>query len=241
MDGILRCSKYAFGPNRLHYCGPDKNKEILSYIEEGETDQGLVGLLSQFETMYPYLRHIADANKIQDPLDDRVVEAYWLGNSLLDTIPKQKFYRHLEENLRLKDKFGMHGFGFVAEKIGRGALPFHAFHVFDVWKRNGNDRHTVGNMDACRISFGKIISVNGPFLTVETEPLVLQNGKLALGPTLQKKLIRELESDYDIEQLQPGDMVSMHWNVVCEKLTQRQVENLRKYTLMHMAIANETI
>jgi len=59
MNGILRCSRYAFGPNRLHYCGPDANSEIRSYIDEDATDPGLEKLMSQFQTMFPYLRHIA--------------------------------------------------------------------------------------------------------------------------------------------------------------------------------------
>jgi hypothetical protein len=91
------------------------------------------------------------------------------------------------------------------------------------------------------VSSGKILSVNGPFLTVETKPLLYKDGKLTLGEAIQKKLIRELESDYDIEQLKQGDLVSMHWNVVCEKITPQQAKNLEKYTLRHLALANETL
>jgi hypothetical protein len=243
MDGILRCSKYAFGPNRLHYCGPDRNREIFSYIEEKESDEGLVRLMSQFETMYPYLLHIAEANHIQDPLDDRVVEAYWIGNELLEKIPKQKFYAHLLDGLRLKDKLGAKSFGLVAEKIDHGAVPHHSFHVLDIWRRTGHieREHTLESMDSCRISCGKIVSVNGPFIIVQTEPLVYENGKLAIGMPIEKKLVRQLESDYDIEQLRPEDWVSIHWSVICEKITKRQAENLRKYTKRHIKLANETL
>ncbi|MCK9352287.1 MAG: DUF6390 family protein [Candidatus Pacebacteria bacterium] len=243
MDGILRCSKYAFGPNRLHYCGPDRNSEIFSYIEEKETDDGLVRLMSQFETMHPYLLHIAEANHIQDPLDDRVVEAYWIGNDLLEKIPKQKFYAHLLDGLHLKDKFGLKGFNAIAGKIDQGAVPHHSFHVFDIWRRTGHveREHTLESMDACRISSGKIVSVNGPFIIVLTEPLLYEKGKLFLGPASEKKLVRQLESDYDIEQLKKDDIVTIHWNVICEKITKRQEENLKKYTLRHIRLANLTI
>jgi hypothetical protein len=59
MDGVLRCSRYAFGPNRLHFCGPDANREIWDYVNEGFTDFGLQKLLRGFETLYPYLDRIA--------------------------------------------------------------------------------------------------------------------------------------------------------------------------------------
>jgi len=243
MDGILRCSKYAFGPNRLHYCGPDKNREILAYIEEDTADNGLMALLRQFETMYPYLRHISEANGLKDPLDERVIEAYWLGNELLDRIPKQKFYTHLLEGLDLKNKLGIKNFELVSGKIDDGALPHHSFHVLDVWKRTGSAEreHTVENMGECIVSWGKVIAVNGPFITIETEPLEYRDGKLCIGAPIVKKIVRQLESDYDIEQLKPGDLVSIHWSVICEKITPRQFANLKKYTLKHIALANQTL
>ena len=80
VDGIARCTRYAFGPNRLHLCGPDANKEVLAYLKEGVSDPGLENLLRRFSTLYPYLQHIAQANHIADPCDERVVEAYWIGN-----------------------------------------------------------------------------------------------------------------------------------------------------------------
>src|SRR3989304_3467125 len=106
MDGLLRAGRYAFGPNRLHYCGPDANAEILAHIREGVADPGLAKLLSAFQTMYPSLLHIAHANDIKDPFNERVVEAYWVGNELLENISQKQFYRHLREGLRLKDRLG---------------------------------------------------------------------------------------------------------------------------------------
>ena len=95
LGGIMRCSRYSFGPNRLHYCGPDRNSELRDYIKTNKTDPGLRGILQKFETLYPYLRHIARINNISDPFDYRVVEAYWLGNSLLDFEEKKELYNFL--------------------------------------------------------------------------------------------------------------------------------------------------
>jgi hypothetical protein len=96
-------------------------------------------------------------------------------------------------------------------------------------------------MDKCRISWGEVTAVGGPFISVSTAPLLLVEQKLTLGEPLVKKYVRRLESDYDIEQLKKGDLVTIHWDVVCEKVTSRQVAWLRKYTLRHIALANETL
>lgn len=243
LDGILRCSRYAFGPNRLHYCGPDKNKEIRDYINDDASDGGLVGLLTQFETMYPYLRHIAAANHIKDPLDERVVEAYWLGNELLERIPKQDFFVHLLDGLGLKKKLGTRNFDTVSGKIGQGAVPHHSFHVLDIWKRTGHveREHTLESMDECRISWGTVTAISGPVVNVSTEPLLYMNRKLVLGAPAPRRLVRRLESEYDIEQVAIGDRVSIHWGIICEIISPKQVSALKRYTLRHIALANETL
>lgn len=243
MNGILRCSRYAFGPNRLHYCGPDANREIGAYMEHDASDPGLQSLLAAFRTMYPYLRLIAHANGIRDPFDDRVVEAYWIGNGLLDAVENRPFCRHLAEGLDMKRKMDGKSFDLVAAKIGRGALPHHSFHVLDIWKRTGrlDIAHTLESMEACRISWGTVTAVDGPSISVEAEPLVYADGKLQLAPPAKKVVRRALQSLSDIETLRPGDVITMHWNVPCERVTPAQARALRAYTLRHIALANLTI
>jgi len=41
MNGLWRCAKYAFSPNKLKYCGPDKNQELKGYLQTKTSDQGL--------------------------------------------------------------------------------------------------------------------------------------------------------------------------------------------------------
>ncbi|MFH1170286.1 MAG: DUF6390 family protein [Candidatus Vogelbacteria bacterium] len=243
MEGILRCSRYSFGPNRLHYCGPDANAELRAQIEAGATDFGLAKLLKQFKTLYPYLVHIAEANKIKDPFDSRVVEAYWLGNKLLEVVEKRKLHRFLTDDLGVKKIVSNKEFRWVEEKISYGAVPHHSFHVFNIWRRTGqvNVPHTLQSLDECRVSSGTVVSINGPEITVLTEPLIYTGGKLALGAPVTKILTRQLEAEYDIEQIKPGQIVSIHWSVPCEVITKKQALALKKYTLKSIALANQTI
>ena len=239
----MRCGRYSFGPNRLHYCGPDVGKELHDLIESGESNIGLAHLLKQFKTLFPYLKYIAHINNIKDPFDSRVVEAYWLGNELLESVEQRTLYRFLTEDLRVKDKLKSKEFHWLEDKIKRGAVPHHSFHVLNIWDQNGHGDHLkdLERMDECRISSGVVVEVKGPEIKVFTEPLVYENGKFALGPVISKTLTRQLESEYDIEQIKPGQTVSIHWSVPCEVITPVQAATLRKYTLKNIGFANLTL
>lgn len=240
MDSILRCTYYAFGPNRLHYCGPDANQEILAYMNQGISNPGLTAMLKSFQTMYPYLRHIAWSNNIQDPFDEKVIEAYWIGNELLDAIDKKRFYRYLLEELEVKKKLGTKSFDTVTEKLRQGAVPHHSFHVMNVWlqRNTKSPEEILQNIESCRISWGKVQDIDGPTLTVETEPLRIENGTLLFDAPITKKLTRGLDANYGIEQLKVGDIITLHWGVPCEVISNTQSEILRKYTERHMRLVN---
>ena len=42
-----------------------------------------------------------------------------------------------------------------------------------------------------------------------------------------------------VDALQPGDWVSLHWEWVCDRLTEEQVRRLRTFTLRHLRIVND--
>lgn len=240
MDGILRCARYAFSPNKLHLCGPDANREVFSYIKEGASDPGLEKILSAFHTMYPYLRHIAEANKIRDPFDDRVVEAYWIGNNLLETVDKKVFYHHIIDGQKIKKQVNSTEFNQITDKIRSGAVPHHSFHVFTIWKTKKDyvSEYNIENIDNCRISWGIIEKIDGPFLFVKTKPLLYIKDKLILGQPIIKKINRIFTTHYDIEQLRTDDIISIHWNMPCEVITPTQAIMLEKYTLRHINLLN---
>ena len=84
--GPILFARYAFGPNRLGYCGPDDSAELFAEATVGGDLRALRHNAEQFEGAWPYLQLIAKANGVADPLDARVVEAYWLGNSMLENV-----------------------------------------------------------------------------------------------------------------------------------------------------------
>lgn len=253
MNGLLTCTNYAFPPNALHYCGPEKQHEILAYQSEQVADDGLKKILQEFQTLYPYLTLIAYENNIRDPFDSRVVEAYWIGNDLLKNVTMKNFYQHFVKALKLPKKLKKKDFNLLVGKFDQGALPHHAFHVLNVFTRTGHHTvpHTLETMDECRIGWGELITpavqgaheiVSHPELDsgsilVKTKPLILQNGKLTLGPPIIKP-INVPTANY---QLPTASLITFHWSSLCGTITADQARNLEYYTNLAITLANNTL
>ena len=255
--GLLRCAYYAFMPNRLTYCGPDRNKELFDYAVAGEQDGGLQNNLKEFAALYPYLKLIAHSNKIADPFDERVVEAYWIGNELLESVKMNRLYEHLVDEQKLKKKLNKKVLDKVVGKIPMGAKPHHSFHVLNIPKRTGHVDvgHSVETLDKCRISWGQVLkrgqgSGIPPIgragrdqgeITIKIRPLKIENNKLVLGNEIEKEVRVEISGKGFVKDLQKGDWVSVHWGWVCERLSESQVRSLEVWTKYHLALLNLTL
>ncbi len=244
INGLLYCAQYAFPPNLLGYCGPAKSNELLGYRSEQIADKGLNEILVHFETLYPYLTLIAYENNIRDPFDPRVVEAYWIGNSLLHSVTQKKIYSHFADTLALKKKLKQQDFKWLIGKIPQGSLPTHAFHVLNIFVRTGHQmvHHTLETMDNCRIGWGRIVSrsMNYRWVEVETQALIFQDGKLTLSTPIIKKIFLPLTSGKN-NKYKIGSNISFHWHTACGFLSTRQIQNLKKYTQLAIDLANKTI
>jgi hydrogenase maturation factor len=239
LAGPLRFVRYGFMPNQLRYCGGDDNRTLFDYAIAGEVDGGLTPLLRRFTGALPYLQLIARANGIADPFDDRVVEAYWLGNDLLAGVEARQLYDDLRE--RFRRQLTGKTLDLVIGKAPVGARPHHNFHVFDVHSRAGQLEHSLATMDQCRVSWGKVVRVEGPSLVVERQPLVLVDGKLALGPIETAAVARQVDGRGFADGAAPGDWVSLHWGWVCEVIGTEQQRHLAFETTWHLRLANQTL
>ena len=239
LAGMIRFIRYGFMPNRLRYCGGDENRLLFDHAVEQVVDGGLKGHLQKFTGALPYLQLIARGNGIADPFDPRVVDAYWIGNSLLDHVEVRQLYDSLLE------RFGKQLQGrtrdLVLGKAPAGARPHHSFHVLDVHSRVGDFGQTLPTMDHCRVSWGRVVEVDGGELVVDRVPLVLARGKLVLGDPIRERVVRQIEGRGFVEQAAVGDVVSVHWGWACEVLTASQHQRLERYTRHHLDIANQTI
>jgi len=241
IDGVLRCAKYAFMPNYFAYCGPDQNKKLFEYCSQNYYEPNLNRILSEFEVMYPYLKLIARENKIKDEFNSEVVEAYWLGNTLTESVNIKNLYRHFTEDKNLKSKLKK---GLVEKVLGLQpdlAKPHHNFHVMNIWLRAGkiNIMHTLKSIDECRISWGKVKKIKKSTILVDYQPLIIKNDKITLGEVIERGVLTQFDNKSFVKDLKIGDMVTIHWGWVCEKINNQQLNNLKKYTLESLNIFNQ--
>jgi hypothetical protein len=243
LAGALTFGRYAFAPNQLGYCGPDDNSSLFDYVTEKRPDQGLVELERRFEGAYPYLCLIAGANGISDPFDERVVDAYWIGNDLLNGVGPGAMYESLTDRFRPR----MQGtdFRWLMAKLG-SVRPHHNFHVFDIYVRTGlmrdeKARVALGAMDSCRISWGKVMGVEGQELIVERPELTYSDGHLHLSEPRVTRVTRQHKGRGFIDEAKVGDVVTIHWGWACDMVTPGAVRRLRQATDQCLALANTTI
>jgi hypothetical protein len=234
-SGAVTCARYAFAPNFYNYCGPDTGVNFGEYVARSEADGKLVEYISSFETLYPYLVSIAHANNITDPLDERVIEAYWVGNLLLNKVRPQETFSALAEGQQLNKRLGQKELKWLYPKIDQRARLHHSFHVFNIFTRTGHRTvaHTVDTMDQCRIGWGQVINQK---IEVRSQKLEYKDGKLQFV-----KGVRQVVNPIEGLKLKEGDRVSFHWGFVCEKLSETQVKWLSKLTQYHLNLANQTL
>ncbi len=222
--GPLLFARYAYPPNELGLCGADQPLELLQYGHAGVSDQGLAQLARTFEGAWPYLTLIAGANGIGDPLDERVVEAYWVGNRLLERVTAADLARHVEE--RFRGRLGR-AQEHLTDTVAAGAVAHHCFHVFAVYPwlgllRSGVVEQPLRILDQCRITPAVVQALEPDGrLRVSAQPLLWDHGRLLLGEAVQRSVRWQSDGLAFVHEPAVGDHVSLHWDFVCDRLTPR--------------------
>jgi len=240
VSGLQMFARYAYPPNLRGYCGPADHQALLEYGSSGEVDPGLLELAESFTGPWPYLTLIAGAAGIADPFDQRVVEAYWVGNRLLEGIDTGSFGTVLDE--RFRHRAGADWMS-LAESIPEGVLPHHAFHVFGVYPWVGLLAEThrgepLEILQGCRIRWGTVVEVIGETALVRSQPLTWDGTRLDLGPQAVESVTVAHGGLGFTEGLIAGDTVALHWDWVCDRIDDRQVRALCRYTHQQLDITN---
>ncbi len=250
VEGELFHAKHALQPNSLGYCGPDENSRILEHLHTSSVSEDLTSTLTRFEAAYPFVRMIAKSTGRQ-PFDKEVTEAYWIGNSLLDRVQPSEFFDFAHKGLissrkRVGKKDGLteEETKLLFREFGAIAKPHHTFYVLGMYARSNiktaNQGKLLELMDSCRVSWGRVLEVKQKTLVVERVPLAFQDENLTLAAPEKK----EVHYDREIapfSSVRRGDWVSLHWNFASEKLTPRQLGNLRKYAAQGIEATNRLV
>jgi hypothetical protein len=236
-------ARFAYPPNALGYCGPDDARGLLEHVAAGVAaglDGGLREAARRFEGAWPYLQLIAGANGVRDPLDPRVVEAYWIGNGLLDGVDARMLGDSFDERFRRRAGRSWED---LAAAVLAGARPHHNVHVFAVYPwlglmRSGIVDHPLRVLDRCRVRWGRVQEADGESVVVRSRRLTWDGSRLGLGaPEVEQALVAR--DGLNLTPVpSPGSWCALHWDWLCSPLTEGQLRELRARTLDALAVVN---
>lgn len=229
MNGLRQAAAYAMKPNELGRCGPGGVHETLFRFVKNPAEfkeEEIRSILEKFEVAMPYYCLIARANDL-DPFDSKVVEAYWLGNELLDRVD--------EEDVRAAIVDDAEKNGWDRERIAllfnairlKKAKPLHALSVlyFFLFGQTELSSAIKERIDSCRVNAGRVVEA-GKALRVRYRPLSFGPGRgVSFSEEAEKKIARGF-----LEETKPGDLVSFHLDSGIEIIAEKQGENLDHYT-----------
>lgn len=233
MDGLRLATSFGLAPNRLGYCGTQiskKQKILREFVYTGKKEQETRKIISGFEGAYNYYCLIARKNGIKDPLNKKVVEAYWIGNKLLEKVSGEDIKKMILKRFAVPGLLDRAEAEERIKKISSKAKPHHSFHVFILGTVTGKiDLNTTKLKDVCRVGWGKVLELENrgskPKAIVAYKPIVK-------GYKFGKEKKIEIRWDKKIiPELKIGDWVAFHWREVSMVLTGENIKNLEKYTL----------
>ncbi|MFH0885004.1 MAG: DUF6390 family protein [Candidatus Micrarchaeota archaeon] len=236
MDGAELASLYAFPPNRHGYCGTRGFCATLRKFQEGKTgSHALRSELARFCPHYAYLSLIARESGLQ-PFDKEVVRAFWTGNSLLESVRQGALRSFIEKDL-FKGKQPTRARR-LCDGLPPGILPHHSFNVLYVNFVSNVVPRTVRNYDSCCVTSGKVLSISGKNAAILRRSIGYDGGFV----------IKEKESQVSLErggmrfvsEVKKGDVVSVHWGMIIEKLGRKDERLLNEYTLKNMRAISDS-
>jgi hydrogenase maturation factor len=218
MSGISIAARYAFTPNSLGYCGTSSFSSLFHSGEDGLVMQEL----EKFHPHYAYLSLIARENSMR-PFDEEVVRAFWTGNSLLDNVSSDSLRLFIKEELFPK---GHPRAEQLSSAMPEGLVPHHSFNSLYVNFVTDKVEKSISSFDSCCVLPARVLSVSGNELLVERH-------MISEGPsveTKQDKILLEFNGVRFIDSVTEGELLSVHWGMAIEKLSQEQADNIIRYT-----------
>jgi hypothetical protein len=223
-EALQKACLYSIPPNSLGYCGPKESQQAFKEFLAGpspENSEKAQACLRRFYALFPYLELIARENGRQ-PFDSLVIEAYWLGNSLLENIR----FKETQKTILGLQKHGLPKS--IAEKkaseLPEGMKPHHSMHVLYVNFINPKVRPAIQNLSSCLVQWAEVKEASEKTPLAKGMELFAESGQLKL-----REKTKKIQNPFGLE-LKPKGLVSVHWNQAIEKISKTQSKNLKKAT-----------
>jgi hypothetical protein len=239
IPGPALFARFAFPPNALGYCGPADSLHLFEAATAGATDE-LAAVAPAFDGAFPYLQLIAGANRIEDALDARVVEAYWVGNDLLAQVDIADVGMSLDDRFRRRAGAGWDS---LSAAVPAGAVPHHSFHVFGVYPwvgllRSGRVDEPLQVLDRCRIRWGVVQAVESDRALISSQPITWDGTLIGLGDPADEWVSWADAGRSPLDAPAPGDVVAAHWDWMCDILDDHRLHELRRWTAHTLRLVN---
>jgi hypothetical protein len=231
-------ARYAYAPNALGYCGPP----LGLTLRDGTVDD-VRRAATKFSGAWPYLRVLSTLTGIDDPLDHRLVESYWLGGGAGADLDGDEFFDALLAIIGPQTgRYWSH----LTADLAREAAANHCFHVFGVypWTRflgRGMDEHPLSVLDNCRISWGTVVSRAGDDVEVMCQRLVWDGHALALSEPSVCLLDVWADGYSAVPDVAVDDQVAVHWGRLCGRLQPEQVRALAETTDHQLRVTSQRL
>lgn len=238
--GAWLFAKYAYAPNELGYCGPAEAATLFRLGATGRTSADVVAVAKRFSGAWPYLRILADLAGIDDPLDERVVRAYWIGGPLLRTVDRRAFGDRLISTIGAQ---AGHYWAHLTPALLPEATPTHGFHVMGVypWSRlldSGMPEQPLHVIDSCRIRWGRVVAREESHVVVRSRRLVWDGFGLRFAPVRRERVRIAVDGVSFVPDAAPGDWLALHWDWACDTLSAAEVATLRYWTNWQVRATN---
>lgn len=210
------CSHFAFKPNSLGYCGNENAQRIMYDCITNRQCKNVATEIRKFRVLNPYIQTIAQVTGY-DPFSYEVIEAYWLGNSLLRKI-KPNHYQLLIENLRKQGvpQVLLHE---VGGKIPKRFIPIHLFNILyiGVGRATMSVPFNLNSINSCMIRTGKVHKVYSNKIKVELTGINKDY-------ELDHKIVVQHYNPLLAGKIKDNDVVLAHWGSIVKKATMREMK-----------------
>ncbi|HNQ31381.1 MAG TPA: DUF6390 family protein [Candidatus Woesebacteria bacterium] len=233
---LALASRFAYSPNARGYCGRSSaQKAFIHCIKNGECD-GVVAELSHFIVLHPYLLTIAQAVGAS-PFDYEVIEAYWLGNNLLNKITSADYEL-------LLNAFETQGVApwLIAQLRTRWPshfIPTHLFQVLHVGvgQASGSVPFDIHSINECAVRWAQVEKITSTGdVSVRSARIMQKGGAYILKEDYEEKLKRDACA---LTTPVAGSWVALHWGHIVKILRDEELANLTlwtKQTLMYVPV-----
>lgn len=236
--GAEMFARYAYAPNALGYCGPP----LGATLRDGSVAD-VRAAARKFSGAWPYLRVLSRLTGIADPLDYRLVEAYWLGGGVGADVEPGRFF---DELLAIIGPQAGRYWSHLTPELAHEAAGNHCFHVFGVypWTRflgRGLDEHPLSVLDSCRVTWATVVSRTGDAVEVSRQSLIWDGEALALAAPSSQLLDVWADGYSAVPDVSVGEEVAVHWGRLCGRLQPEQVVALAESTHRQLRVTNQRL